>query len=117
MGSREGILGGGRDSPEGFCEVAGVRGLESSPQGGAEGRSGRERQDSYRHTGPVVGTKPPFGGWVCSQLSSDTIRAFHSIAGIRDEGMTGKDLGPMLLGVYSAVRGPSRVGVSDAGGG
>ena len=37
--------------------------------------------------------------------SSNVIRAFHGIAGIRDEGMTGKDLGPMLLGVYSAVRG------------
>ena len=24
VGSREGILGGGRGSPEGFCEVAGV---------------------------------------------------------------------------------------------
>ena len=53
----------------------------------------------------VVGTGPHSGGWVCSQLSSDTIRAFHGIAGIRDVGMTGKDLGPMLLGVYSAVRG------------
>ena len=60
---------------------------------------------SDRNTGPVVGTGPPSGGWVCSQLSSDTVRAFHGIAGIRDEGMTGKDLGPMLLGVYSAVRG------------
>ncbi|WP_295919857.1 hypothetical protein [uncultured Anaerovibrio sp.] len=60
---------------------------------------------SDRHTGPVVGTGPPFGGWVCSQLSLDTVRAFHGIAGIRDVGMTGKDLGPMLLGVYSAVRG------------
>ncbi|WP_276840260.1 hypothetical protein [Anaerovibrio lipolyticus] len=60
---------------------------------------------SDRRTSPVVGTGPPSGGWVYSQLSSDTIRAFHGIAGIRDVGMTGKDLGPMLLGVYSAVRG------------
>ena len=60
---------------------------------------------SDRRTSPVVGTGPPSGGWVCSQLSSDTVRAFHGIAGIRDIGMTGKDLGPMLLGVYSAVRG------------
>ena len=53
----------------------------------------------------ITGSVHNSGGWVYSQLSSDTIRAFHGIADIRDEGMTGKDLGPMLLGVYSAVRG------------
>ncbi|KHM51356.1 hypothetical protein NZ47_10915 [Anaerovibrio lipolyticus] len=70
---------------------------------------------SDRNTGPIVGTGPHFGGWVCSQLSSDTIRAFHGIAGIRDVGMTGKDLGPMLLGYTLPSGAPHRVGVSDAG--
>ena len=50
----------------------------------------------------ITGSVHNSGGWVCSQLSSDTIRAFHGIAGIRDVGMTGKDLGPMLLG-YSVT--------------
>ena len=67
------------------------------------------------YTSPLVGTTSHFGGWVCSQLFSDTIRAFHGIAGIRDVGMTGKDLGPMLLGYTLPSGAPSRVGVSDAG--
>ncbi len=37
--------------------------------------------------------------------SSGVIRAFSGTAGICDEGVTGKDLGPMLPGAYSAIRG------------
>ncbi|WP_295916399.1 hypothetical protein [Anaerovibrio lipolyticus] len=54
---------------------------------------------SDRRTGPIAGTGPPSGGWVCSQLSSDTVRAFHGIAGIRDVGMTGN----MLTGCCSLL--------------
>ena len=47
----------------------------------------------------ITGSVHNSGGWVCSQLSSDTIRALHGIAGIRDVGMTGKDLVQCCWGI------------------
>ena len=51
------------------------------------------------------------------QLSSNTFRAFHGAAVIRDGGVPGKDLGPMPLGYTLSFGLPWGEGVSDAEGG